>query len=59
MEAEKACSSGDCPTVGVDAVGLERFAAVDLDGADLLLYDRDGEDAWIQSDLYYSRETCV
>jgi hypothetical protein len=59
MQTETTCSAGECPTVGVDAVSLDRFAAVDTGGTDLLIYDRNGENAWIQSDLYYSRETCI
>lgn len=59
METKPDCSSGDCPTVGVDAVPLERFAAVDTGGPAVLIYDRDGEDAWIQSDVYFTRETCI
>ncbi|MCY4730597.1 hypothetical protein KY092_08500 [Natronomonas gomsonensis] len=59
METETDCSSGDCPTVGVDAVSLDRFAAIDTGGPELLIYDRNGEDAWIQSDVYFGHETCI
>lgn len=36
------------PTTGVDAATYERYAAVETDG-DVIIYDRDCEDAWIQS----------
>jgi hypothetical protein len=59
MSTETRCPDGDCPTVGVDASPLERFAAVETDDGEMLVYDTDGEDAWIQSDLYYPRDACV
>lgn len=48
---------GDCPTVGADARELARFAAVETDAGDLLIYDEDEEAAWLQSDVYYSLAT--
>lgn len=36
-------------TVGMDATELDRYAEVDLEGGDVVIYDRDNEDAWIQS----------
>ena len=38
-------------TLGVDAVDLERYAEVILESGDVIVHDRDDEDAWIQSDL--------
>lgn len=37
-------------TVGPEASDYERYAMVSLDDGEVLLYDRDDEDAWIQSD---------
>jgi hypothetical protein len=59
MSTETRCADGDCPTVGVDASALERFAAVETEDAEMLVYDTDGEDAWIQSGLHYPRDACV
>lgn len=48
--------TGDCPTVGVDATSIDRFTATTTDDGDLLLFDEELEDAWIQSDVYLSAE---
>lgn len=37
-------------TLGPDAAGYERYATVELDEGVVLLYDREEEDAWLQSD---------
>lgn len=39
----------DYRTVGVDAADLERYAAVRLEDGEVIIYDRDEEDAWFQS----------
>jgi hypothetical protein len=36
-------------TVGVDAVSLERYSAVQTEDLQLIVYDELIEDAWIQS----------
>jgi hypothetical protein len=59
MATETRCASGDCPTVGVEAMPLDEFADVDTDDGEMIVYDTDNDDAWIQSDLYYPRATCV
>ena len=59
MSIEAHYPPDDCPTVGIDANPLERFADVSTDDGELLVYDRENEDAWIQSNLYYAREACV
>ncbi len=59
MATKARCPEGDCPTLGVDANPLGRYVDVDTGDGEWLIYDRDGEDAWIQSDLYYPREACV
>lgn len=57
--ATRDCADGDCPTVGVDAVSLERFVDIETEDGQLLVYDRDNEDAWIQSDLRVTRGSMV
>jgi len=37
-------------TVGVEAVVLERYAAVELENREVIVYDREDEEAWIQSE---------
>lgn len=54
MDTETPGVGSDRPTVGADAPELDRFAAVETDGGDLLVYDEDEEGAWLQSDVYYS-----
>lgn len=53
------CPEGSCPSVGVDAVDLEPFEAVETDGGDLIVYDDGEEEAWIQSDVHRSRSGAV
>jgi hypothetical protein len=48
-----------CPTVGVDAQPLARYASVEADGGEMIVYDKEDEDAWIQSDVYAASEECV
>lgn len=36
-------------SIGVDAVSLERYSAVQTDDSQLIVYDERIEDAWIQS----------
>lgn len=43
----------------VDALPLDAFAAVDTYDGELIVYDRENEDVWIQSDLYYPRNQIV
>lgn len=46
-------------SLGVDAVRLERFADIEAEDGERLLYDRDEETAWVQSDLYVPRSAMV
>lgn len=46
-------------SVGIDAMPLEGFAAVDTFEGEMIVYDRENEDMWIQSDLYYPRNQIV
>lgn len=41
--------STEYTTLGPDAEEYGRYATIELDG-DILLYDREVEDAWLQSD---------
>jgi hypothetical protein len=52
-------TENECPTVGVDAVSLDRFADVGTEDGQVLVYDRDNESGWVQSDLHVPRETMV
>jgi len=52
-------SERDRPTIGVDAVPLDRFADVGTEEGQLLVYDRDDETAWVQADLYVPRGTML
>lgn len=36
-------------TIGVEAAELERYAEVNLEDGDVVIYDRENEDAWVQS----------
>lgn len=38
-------------TLGPDAAAYERYATIELDEGVVLLYDREEEEAWLQSDV--------
>lgn len=59
MSTESTCATDDCPTVGVDGKPLERYRRVTTSEAEMLVYDREVDAAWIQSDLYVRLDTCV
>lgn len=46
-------------TVGVDAAEIKRYAAVTVEDSEVLIYDRDNEDAWIQSPTACSLEAML
>jgi hypothetical protein len=52
-------AAGDRPTLGDSATPLDRFDGVETGDGDRLIYDRGTEEAWIQSDLYLARESCI
>lgn len=56
METERAADG--YPSVG-DAAPLERYEAVTTREGELLVYDVETEDAWIQADSYCSLESRV
>jgi hypothetical protein len=43
-------------TVGIDAPDLERVDSIVLENEDVLIFDVDEQDAWIQSDDYIRLE---
>lgn len=47
------------PTVGADAVSLVAYDDVETEGGDLLIYEQENEDAWIQSDIHADRADLV
>lgn len=50
MTADTTPSDSDQqPSIGVDAVSLERYSAVQTDDLQVIVYDEQLEDAWIQS----------
>lgn len=46
-------------TVGIDAIPPDAFDATDTYEGEMIVYDRENEDGWIQSDLYYPRNQIV
>ncbi|MEF8851882.1 MAG: hypothetical protein V5A44_10535 [Haloarculaceae archaeon] len=36
-------------TVGMDAAELQRYAEVTLESGEVVIYDEENEDAWVQS----------
>ena len=59
MSTEVHCPAGECPSVGVEAIDLRRYADVRTGDGELLVYDTDDEDAWIQADVYFDRDAVV
>jgi len=57
MAASSTCPGEDCSTLGVDAVSLDAFADVETNDGELIIYDEENEDAWIQSDTYSYRSS--
>lgn len=49
----------DYVTLGVDAREMDRYADVTLENGDVLVYDRDEEDAWIQAEFAIGLEMMV
>lgn len=40
------------PSMGVDAVALDRYSGIETDDGEFVVYDEEVEDAWIQSDTW-------
>jgi len=49
--------ANDRRSVGIEASSLEQYSAVETDGADLIVYDEENDDAWIQSSVWTASET--
>jgi len=47
------------PTLGIDAASLSRYDDVEADDGDLLVYDVENEDAWVQSTVHADRADMV
>lgn len=45
------------PSIGVDAVSLERYAHIETDENELIIYDERDEDCWIQCDFWIPGES--
>jgi hypothetical protein len=43
------------PTMGPDALDYDQYGAVET-GDDLIVYDLDSEEAWVQSSVYVTLE---
>jgi hypothetical protein len=43
---------GEFATVGPDGADLDDYGTIDLENGQVLVYSREHEDAWIQSDDY-------
>ena len=56
MGTETAAGAGDRPSPAEDDVPLERYADVTTYEGELLVYDVEEEEAWIQADRYHSLE---
>jgi hypothetical protein len=59
MATQATCPGDDCWTVGVGAVCFEPFATIETTDGERILYDREQETAWIQSDVYFPRQLVV
>lgn len=59
MGTETAAPTGDRPPTDAADAALQRYADITTHEGELLVYDVDEEDAWIQADLYYSRDALV
>lgn len=59
MNSIPTCPGEHCSTVGVEAVPLEQYVSIDTTDGERILYDREVENAWIQSDVYFPCESLV
>ena len=50
MEARTSGDDARYKTIGSDVVELSRYADISLENGEVVIYDVDNEDAWIQSD---------
>lgn len=52
MPLESQTTPEPLPSIGVDAVDMTRYSDVRADDGELLIYDEETSDGWIQSDLW-------
>ncbi len=45
------------PSIGVDAVSLDRYSDVETDTGELIIYDEQRDEAWIQCTFWIPVET--
>lgn len=45
------------PSIGIDAVSLDRYSDVITDGDELIIFDRQDQDRWIQCDFWIAAES--
>lgn len=55
MSAEKPEPAGDRDPPSTDAVPLDDFDHIKKSDGELIIFDGDDEDSWVQSSLYTSR----
>lgn len=57
MASVQTCPGEHCSTIGVEAVPLERYVSIETADGERIVYDREDEGAWIQSNVYFPRDT--
>jgi hypothetical protein len=57
MVTANTCPGEHCATLGVDAVPFDDFDGMESGDGDRIVFDVNEADAWVQSDLYVSRES--
>jgi hypothetical protein len=50
MAASTKDGGGEFETIGVEAADMSRYEDVQVENGEVIIYDRDVESAWIQSD---------
>lgn len=50
MSAQPAKDDDQFVTIGVDAQDMHRYAELTLENGEVLIYDRENENAWFQSE---------
>ena len=45
------------PTVGIDAVSLERYSEINTANGELIIYDEENPDGWVQCDFWIAAES--
>ena len=45
------------PSLGIDAVSFDRYSDIATDDDELIIYDEQHEDGWVQCDFWISAES--